>query len=92
MHCELAWSPDPDMTANWTRLAPGHDFIPLGVPLGPGKGAFDSHICFASGSPLRLENEIRIFYMGGDGPHYSPAWPNPLHRNSSFGASPIQLR
>ena len=39
---------------------------------------------------MKLPNETRIFYMGGDGPHYSPAWPNPLHRNSSFGLATLR--
>lgn len=86
VHCELVFSTDPDMKANWTRISPGRDFIPLGVPKGEGKGEWDSHICFATGVPLRLPDEIRAFYMGGDGPHYSKPWPNSNHRNSSFGS------
>lgn len=129
---------DPNMEAGWHRVSPGNDFIPHGPVRGIGKGAFDSHICFASGRhrhpsfhatvmstfslvfsllvsvcasltlvfsyplralpctmrqagvPLRLEDEIRIFYMGGDGPHYSPSYPSPLHRNSSFGLATLR--
>ena len=29
-------------------------------------------------------------YFGGDGPHYSPPYPNPLHRNSSFGVATLR--
>ena len=57
---------------------------------GESRGVWDSHICFAAGSPLRLEDEVRVYYMGGDGPHYSPAWPSPLHRNSSFGLATLR--
>ena len=53
VHCELAWSPDG---RRYERLFPGQDFIPLGAL----HEAFDSHICFASAHPIKLENEIRI--------------------------------
>jgi len=65
VHCELAMTADPNMTSGWHRVAPGNDFIPLGAVRWLGKGAFDSHICFASGLPLRLQDEIRVYYMGG---------------------------
>ena len=90
VHCELVYTTDPEMTANWTRITPGQDFIPLGTPMGEGKGQWDSHICFASGVPVRMENEIRVYYMGGDGPHYSKPWPDPNHRNSSFGLATLR--
>ena len=32
----------------------------------------------------------RIDYFGGDGPHYSPPYPNPLHRNSSFALATLR--
>jgi len=84
-------STDPEMGPDtWRRIAPGTDFIPLGEARGPGLGDFDSHICFASALPLRLDDEIRVFYMGGDGPHYSPAYPSALHRNSSFGLATLR--
>jgi len=79
VHCELAWSADGD---TFERLAPGTDFVPLGSTA---TRDFDSHVCFASAHPVKLPNETRVYYFGGDGPHYSPAWPDPLHRNSSFG-------
>ena len=28
--------------------------------------------------------------MGGDGPHYSPPLPSPIHRNSSFGMAMLR--
>jgi hypothetical protein len=126
VHCELVYTTDPSMTANWTRIAPGVDFIPLGTPMGEGKGQFDSHICFASGVPIRMDSEIYVYYMvrnccatsnlcraacceavlagwlraaapaagapsqGGDGPHYSKSWPDPDHRNSSFGLATLR--
>lgn len=61
VHCELVYTTDPEMTANWTRISPGRDFIPLGTPLGEGRGEWDSHICFASGVPVRMEQEIRVY-------------------------------
>ena len=88
---QLAMSTDPEMgPGTWRRIAPGTDFIPLGEARGPGHGDFDSHICFGSAVPVRLADEIRVFYMGGDGPHYSPAYPSPLHRNSSFGLATLR--
>ena len=75
-------------TVRYERVAPGVDFIPLGphgAAPGDGANAFDSHVCFASSFPVKLANETRVYYMGGDGPHYSPPWGDPLHRNSSFG-------
>jgi hypothetical protein len=67
VHCELQYTTDLNMATNWTRISPGVDFVPLGIAKGEGQGAWDSHICFASGNPLRLEDEVRIYYMGGDG-------------------------
>merc|ERR1719329_416930 len=85
VHCELSWSPNGQY---WERLHPGTDFIPHGSVE---DGAFDSHICFASAYPVRLvdNSEVRIYYMGGDGPHYSPAT-GLLHRNTSFGLATIR--
>jgi hypothetical protein len=59
VHCELSWSADGK---NYTRVLPGHDFIPRGSIESK---AFDSHICFASAHPVKLPNETRIYYMGG---------------------------
>ena len=33
---------------------------------------------------------MRSDYFGGDGPHYSPPYPNPLHRNSSLGVASLR--
>jgi hypothetical protein len=49
VHCELAWSRDGKQ---YTRVNPGFDFIPHGSIAGK---AFDSHICFASAHPLKME-------------------------------------
>ena len=89
MHCELAWSLNG---SQYSRVAPGHDFIPHGQATAPGApdNAFDSHICFASAHPIKLDDEVRVYYMGGDGPHYSPPYPDPLHRNSSFGLATLR--
>jgi hypothetical protein len=57
VHCELAWSHDGK---NYTRIQPGHDFIPRGSIENKD---FDSHICFASAHPVKLPNETRLFYM-----------------------------
>ena len=88
VHCELAWTRDPDMRSGWKRVAPGTDFIPLGSVA---ERDFDSHICFASSPPLRVKGEgVRMYYMGGDGPHYSPPAGQPGHRNSSFALATLR--
>ena len=33
---------------------------------------------------------VRVENRGGDGPHYSPPYPDPLHRNSSFGMASLR--
>jgi len=60
-----------DHGLNWTQLAPGEEFIPLGPP-----GAFDSYTTYTSwsGGPEPLldpKNQSRtlFYYSGGDGPH-----------------------
>ena len=90
VYADVRNSDDSSLNTGWTRITPGNDFIPLGSVRGEGKGDFDSHICFASGNPLRTEDGVKIFYMGGDGPHYSPPFPSPLHRNSSFGLATLR--
>jgi hypothetical protein len=51
----------------------GADLIPLGAD-----GDFDSHICFAAAHPFALGTAVRLYYMGGNGPHNG-------ERNSSLG-------
>ncbi len=92
VHCELVWSPDG---TRYRRVLPEGevDFIPHGPATRPGASdnAFDSHICFASAHPVKTTGgDIRVYYMGGDGPHYSPPWPDVLHRNSSFGMGTLR--
>lgn len=41
-------------------------------------GGFDSHICFAAATPIQTADGVRVYYMGGDGPHGAD-------RNSSMG-------
>lgn len=50
----------------------------------PGANAFDSHICFAAATPVTLEDEVRVYYMGGNGPHSGD-------RNSSFGLATMGI-
>ena len=36
----------------------------------PVKNIFDSHICFAAASPIKMKDgSARVYYMGGNGPH-----------------------
>jgi len=59
---ELAWSPD---TIKWYRICPGTALIPNSET----KGAIDWGCIYAAKSPIILNNEIRLFYSGSDGPH-----------------------
>jgi len=61
VECELAWSPN---TTHWFRICPGESLIPRGA-----KGDFDSHIVFGACSPVILDDEIRLYYGGCNGPH-----------------------
>ncbi len=62
VHCELAWSGD---TVGWERIAPGTALIPNS----PTKGAYDWGCVYAANDPVVLEDEIRIYYGGSNGPH-----------------------
>ena len=71
VYCELVVSSNHG--ANWTRLAPHKQFIPLGKA-----GAFDSNTCFASNGLLQelAQSEaadpaqvVHFYYAGGNGPH-----------------------
>lgn len=84
VRCELAWSADGK---TFQRMHPGQSFIPPGSIE---NRDFDSHICFAAAHPVKTASQVQLFYMGGDGPHYSPAWPDPLHRNSSLGLATLR--
>lgn len=62
---QLAYSGD---TVSWDRIAPGQPFIPRGKGAYP-DGEYDCGCCFAS-APVEDGEEIRIYYMGGNGSHY----------------------
>jgi hypothetical protein len=88
VRCELAWS---KTGREYTRLSPGTPFIPQGVYVpNSTKNEFDSHVCFAAAHPIKLADHARIYYMGGDGPHYSEKWGSPGHRNSSWGLATMR--
>ena len=36
---------------------------------GSSQNSFDSHVCFAAASPVEMKDEVRVYYMGGNGPH-----------------------
>eukprot|EP00039_Didymoeca_costata_P002400 m.59923 g.59923 ORF g.59923 m.59923 type:complete len:495 (-) comp11280_c0_seq6:124-1608(-) len=85
VHCRLVWSPDA-IHWKWVDAGglEGKDFIPLGTSGGAQGNAFDSHVCFAAARPVELDNEIRVYYMGGNGPHSGS-------RNSSFALATLGL-
>ena len=60
-HTELAWSPD---TRTWYRIKRN---TPL-IPNAPTRGAYDWGTVYAS-FPIIRDNEIRIYYGGGNGQH-----------------------
>lgn len=62
---QLACSGD---TVNWDRTAPGQPFIPRGKGMYP-NGEYDCGCCFAS-APVEDKEQLRIYYMGGNGSHY----------------------
>jgi hypothetical protein len=89
VHCQLVWSADG---TRYHRVSgPTVDFIPLGSVA---QHAYDSHVCFASAIPVEhsrtAANGTRIYYMGGDGPHYSPPWGDPLHRNTTLSMATMR--
>ena len=61
--CELAWSPD---SIHWERICPGQPLIPLGPD-----GSFDDGCLYAAAYPVVLDDEIRLYYGGGDDVHMS---------------------
>jgi hypothetical protein len=65
VHCMLSYSRDNASTWQWVDpqgLAGLKEFIPAG-PL----GSFESHVCFAAHSPLRMpDGSTRLYYMGGN--------------------------
>lgn len=80
IHCRLAWATTALGDWLWVDEASlgNADFIPLGAD-----GAFDSHVCFAAASPVRHKGEERVYFMGGNGPHFGV-------RNSSLGVGTIR--
>lgn len=79
VHCRLSWSSDGKTWA-WVDAGglTGRDFIPAGP-----QGTFDSHVCFAAHSPIRMpDGSARLYYMGGNGPHSGS-------RNSSFAVATL---
>ena len=88
VHCRLAWSPD---LTNWSWVDPdgltGADFIPAGPA-----GSFDSHVCFAAHMPIISDDgSIRLYYMGGDGPHDNGGRDKSgVGRNTSFGLAVLR--
>ena len=61
-HTELAWSPD---TITWHRVNPGTPLIPNAEE----EGAYDWGCVYAAAYPVILDDEIRLYYGGSNGPH-----------------------
>eukprot|EP01052_Picozoa_sp_SAG31_P020456 SAG31_NODE_1539_length_7970_cov_5.655571_5_plen_523_part_00 len=88
VECHLSWSRAGDPERRWHMIGGGgtynqpvngSQFIPRGKA-----GAFDSHIIFGAAHPVPVSDEgIRIYYMGGNGPHNGP-------RNTSLGLAMLR--
>jgi hypothetical protein len=63
VECELAWSPD---TLHWHHVAPGMPLIPRGA-----EGTYDCGCIYAAAYPVINDDQICLYYGGGDGPHCS---------------------
>jgi len=81
VHTRLSWSPDG--LANWSWVDPGGLLGKSFIPLGP-EGTFASHIIFAADAPIPVNDTIRVYYMGGNGPHNGP-------RNTSLGMMKLRM-
>lgn len=64
VHCELASSPD---TIHWDRIDEGTPLIPTSET----PGNYDWGTVYAAASPVFLEDEIRLYYGAGNGPHFN---------------------
>jgi hypothetical protein len=86
VHLRLSWSPDAE-TWHWVDKGglTGKDFIPLGTPTPGDPNPFDSHIIFGTAYPIKMKDDasVRLYYMGGNGPHSGP-------RNSSFALANLR--
>ena len=81
VHCRLSWwSGNTADKWQWVDSGGllGKEFIRLGPP-----GSYDSHICFAAHSPVVMPDHIRLYYMGGNGPHNGA-------RNESFAVATLR--
>lgn len=85
---QLAYSGD---TINWDRVAPGQPLIPRGNGAYP-DGEYDCGCCFAS-APVENGEELRIYYMGGNGSHYKFRETGlclaTVHKDKLAGISPV---
>lgn len=86
---QLAYSGD---TVNWDRIAPGQQFIPRGMGIYP-NGAYDCGCCFAS-APVEDKEQLRIYYMGGNGSHYrfreTGLCLATVHKDKLAGVAPVK--
>ena len=61
VHCALQWSRD---LLHWEPVEELKDFIPLDWT------KWDSHLCYASASPVVMgDGTVRLYYGGSSGPH-----------------------
>jgi hypothetical protein len=83
VHTKLSWSADGQKGWAWVDKGGllGKPFIPLGPA-----GSFSSHIIFAADAPVPVpaEESVRVYYMGGNGPHNGP-------RNTSLGLMRLRM-
>ena len=69
VRCQIAWSPD---SITWYRLydEARSDHASELIPTGQGYGDDDRYDCFYANKPVVVGDQVRLYYMGGDGPHF----------------------
>ena len=82
VHCMLSWSKD-GLDWQWVDRKGGLEALKEFIPAGE-IGSFESHVCFAAHTPLKMpDGTTRLYYMGGNGPHSGK-------RNSSFALATLE--
>jgi len=83
LRCELLWSPD---SLHWHKLSHqgrrSHETELIITGLNP-EEKHDAYDCFYA-NPVVVNNEVWLYYMGGDGPHGS-------FRNTSFNLAKMRM-
>ena len=104
VHCELSWSadgknytrisPNTDFIPRGSIESKAFDSHICFASAHPVKLPNETRIYYMGGTPqpqlCTVQTAEPTCCCAGDGPHYSPAWPSPIHRNSSFGLATLR--